>query len=633
MRGAILFTILAAELASLGAGPGRPGEVHPYFRGAPELRLKSTGPLGVVSIVQPQFFAPSTGKPGRSLYICGVGQMHEVRMDTGAVRRHRIPFDFKTRVLYMAGVRQVWLGPDLKVYLAMNGSPGRMARFDPETAKVEMLGSLEGCGWQGGAVRRYFLAPGGKCYLITYNAMLSELDMATGRIRTLGRLADDAIYVHGRAWVGVDGWFYCTAGQRPGRKVRMNLATGEREFLDEFPDVAEAEAPKPDFPDGAKLYDVTVTTDGDRATVTFGPKGGDRTRTVAFTCTTIARDMHTVGVGPDGKVYGCGSYNHFIFDPATGKTVRPRFHYNIYDYLAVGDMLYFSGYPNARLGAYDTARPLRLPVPARGLWMLRAAEHNPFEVLNIYNVKDPTGETLKMKRCWSLALGVDGLIYAGSSATRQNRGGSLVVMNPKDHSVVRTLRAPFKLLGVSEVSPVDGGRLMALVTWVSPDPNYPGQEPDAGRLFLYDVQRKRIIREETPLPGVQVLKSVVQAPGMRRLVGLGLRGVRPAFDMDDAFFGNGELFFYDLDAGKTLKRIAFAFPLSRREGRAIVAAPDGSLWVSGGGGIVRINPQEMTAEPLATCPPSGNMTFLRRTLFMVGGTGLRYGDVSAFLRR
>jgi len=598
MRSLALVTMLAAGLVSVGAGPGPPDAVDPYFRDAPELILKSTGPLAVVSVVRPTLFGPASGPVaggGRravSFYICGVGQLHEVRMDTGEVIRHEVPFDSSSRAIYSQGVGKAWLGTDGKIYLGMAGKPARVGRFDPATRKMELLGELAGH-----TVMRVFVAPGLKCYVITYPATLSEIDMARGRLRTIGRLADDALYVHGRAWIGEDGAFYCTAGQRPGKKVRADLQSGKIEVLETFPEVKPVTVPEPETFKASKRFTAEVRATGDRAVVTFGPTGSQERRTVTFKCSTVARDMHSVAVGPDGKIYGCGSYNNFIFDPATGRVERPVFHYNCYDYLAVGAKLYFGGYPNARVGAYDTARPIHIPDDRNVLWRMRAPRDNPYEVVNIYNVKGRDGNILKMKRSWTLVQGADGLVYIGCSATRQNRGGCIVVLDPKTERVVDSLRKPFRLLGVSAMCAIGGRRQIGIVTWVSPDPNLPGQEPEAARLFVYDVAGRRLVLEATPMPDHKVLTAVIHAPGTRRLVGVGLRGVTPTPEMDDAFYGNGELFFFHLEAKKTLKRIPFDFPISRREGRPIAAAPDGTLWVSGGGGIIRIDPQKMTAEP------------------------------------
>jgi hypothetical protein len=117
------------------------------------------------------------------------------------------------------------------------------------------------------------------------------------------------------------------------------------------------------------------------------------------------------------------------------------------------------------------------------------------------------------------------------------------------------------------------------------------------------------------------------------LVGIGLPDVVPTEEADDSFGGNGELFFFDLDRMKTVKSQRFDFELSRREGRPTAPAPDGSLWISGGGGILRVDAAKLTVEPLGRCGISGNMVFIGDTLYMVGGPTVRWGDVSAFLKK
>jgi len=149
--------------------------------------------------------------------------------------------------------------------------------------------------------------------------------------------------------------------------------------------------------------------------------------------------------------------------------------------------------------------------------------------------------------------------------------------------------------------------------------------------MVYDVAAGKIVHQGVPMDDCKILTSVIQAPGRNMLIGLGLRGVQPKPVADNHYAGNGELFFYDLRAGRTVKRIAFDFPLRRNRGRAIAAAPDGSLWVSGGGGIIRVDPATLTAEPLARIGQSGNMLLVGNRLYLDGAMRLRWADVSSLL--
>ena len=86
----VMALLMIGGLAEGGRGAERP-EADPYFAKATRLELKSTRSLGVVSMAKPTFFGPSSLKPGHSFYVCGIGQIHEVRMDTGELIRHDGP--------------------------------------------------------------------------------------------------------------------------------------------------------------------------------------------------------------------------------------------------------------------------------------------------------------------------------------------------------------------------------------------------------------------------------------------------------------------------------------------------------------------------------------------------------------
>lgn len=623
MKVCCLLMALAGETAVAGV---RASDVNSYFANAPELDLKSTAPLAVSSCVTPTLFGPSSGAPGHSYYVFSLGQLTEIRMDNGATARHAIDFDRPTKAGRGAGVNDAWLGPDLKIYFGMNGEPEVIGRFDPAAARIEKLGEISGH-----ATLRRQWGPDNKCYVVTYPAMLGEIDAVEGKVRDLGRLAPDAQYVYGEMWVGTNGFFYCTAGIRPPRKVSVNLANGRKKILDEFPEVGRAAVPSTEFPDCAKLYDVSVHGDGDKAALVYGRKDAKERGTATFACDTRSNALDAIVAGPDGKVYFTGSYKSFVFDPATGKAEPQGFMLSIYDYEPVGAKLFFAGYPNARLAVLDPARPLSFG-PRTETAYNTTPDRNPREVLCVFNMKDSAGEPLKMKRIWSIARGGDGMLYLGCSATRQARGGALVAFDPDGEKPVWSLREPFRYLGIASLCPIDSGKQLGIVTWVSPDYTATGKEPGAGRLFIYDVATSNIVHEAVPLPRCKVLRAIRQAPGTRMLVGIGLRGVNPTEEADDAFHGNGELFFFDLDAMKTVKRQPFDFDLSRREGRPLAPAPDGSLWLSGGGGILRVDAVRLAVEPVARCGVSGNMVFVGNTLYMVGDATLRYGDVSAFTK-
>src|SRR3990172_8727232 len=79
---------------------------------------------------------------------------------------------------------------------------------------------------------------------------------------------------------------------------------------------------------------------------------------------TVARGLHGLGTGPDGKVYG-GAYQStmlFCYDPATGRTTllgdhHPGWSGETYSFAVRGPELICASYTNGAIVAYDPAKP------------------------------------------------------------------------------------------------------------------------------------------------------------------------------------------------------------------------------------------------------------------------------------
>lgn len=624
----------AAFAPSLARGEDD-GGLDPIFASAPELRLHETAPLGTAAIVSPTLFGPATAGEAASYYVFGHGRLTEVRLDTADVREHTIPFDRPSRVLYDSGAKLAWLGPDRRIYFALYGKPARIGRFDPATSKMELVGTIGG-----DSAMRQIWGPGSRNYVVAFPATLSEIDTTTGDVRVFGRLAPDALYVHDEMWIGADNCLYATAGERPARRVRVNLGNGAIEQIAEFPDVERVRPEPIAFADAEEQYDLRLEAVGDQATVTFSHKGGGEKKSATFTASVIPRDLQVIHHGPDGRIYGSGSYQQFAFDPSSGAIDRPPYLLSVYDMLTVGDRLFFCGYPNARVAVLDTTRPLALH-DAKHLWHMIGEQFNPRQVLNIYDLPNPHDQTtegrLAMKRAFGMVRGADGRIYVACTGSRQNWGGALVAFDADAvdggaPEAATYLREPFRFLGIYAIDAIDDGRQLVLATAVSPDPARPDAEPDAARIFVYDVEAAALVHDAVPLPGVKVLQAIAHAPGTRRVVGIGLPGVEPTPEADNHFSAPGEVFVYDLDERRTVLRRLVPFEIDRDYGRAITAAPDGSLWLSGGGGLLRVDARELTVEPIARIGAPGNLLFVGTTLYLAGSPGLRYADVSPLLR-
>jgi streptogramin lyase len=184
-----------------------------------------------------------------------------------------------------------------------------------------------------------------------------------------------------------------------------------------------------------------------------------------------------------------------------------------------------------------------------------------------------------------------------------------------------------RFLGARAICAIEGTPRIAVATFVSPDATAPGQEPDSAKLLFFDTETNSFVDEAVPLPGCKVIAGIIQIPGTRKLVGIGLHDAVPDADSDDSFTGPGTVFVYDLDAAKTGLQEVFPYPICGREGRPLTVAPDGSVWFSGGGGIFRVEPCGTAIEALAACGARGNMVFLNGSVFMDGGKGIRWADI------
>lgn len=622
------FAVVVAGslLAATGAKAG-------FFDAVPDMKLRETEPLMAASHIQPVVFAPSSGGgTGDSYYVFGVGQVTEIGLEGEAVVTHAIPFDSQSRKLYDSGADKAWVGPDRRLYFGLAGKPARVARFDPATRKMELLGALEGH-----AILDHFTSPAGTLYLITYPCLLNELDPASGVIRKLGRMTEDGLYPQGGFWVGTNGLIYGTTGPRSPRHVEVDPKTGAKRLLDALPPRPAPAAGSPGaYADPAARYTVKLEAEGTRASVVIAPKGTSAPpRTVTFTCSTVDRDVQAITAGPDGRIYGSGSYREFVFNPKTGAIERPEYHISIYDYVWTNGLLYMCGYPNARLGVLDPARPVETH-GRKAIWEMNDKTYNPREIVCLYNIRNTNdasaGGFLAMKRTMSMAIAGDGRLYIGCTGSRQMAGGALAVVDLKTEQTT-FVRAPFTTLGIYEVCPIEGGRRLALATAVSPDPLAPGQDPASASIILYDVAKRAVDFEAVPLAGCKIITALAPVPGTTLLAGLGLEGVEPSMEADNHYDGNHTLFFYDWKARKTVNATPLPFQADRNFGRAFVEGPDGALWLCGGGGLARIDPKTLALEPVAKIGTDGNLLFAGKTLYLGGSAGLRSGDITPFLRK
>ena len=658
------------KLESMPAGLDRVGAawvdeeppgVHPSFAGLPELPMRATGPLPRVHTAGPSLVAPATHGPAESYYVFCVGELVEIDLTTNESRRHRVPFDSGSNKLYSAGASSAHLGEDGRIYFALAGRPARVAAFDPASCEMKLLGTgLDGWGYAAWCEDRK-----GRLYVMGYPGILARIDMDRGEVTGLGRLSSRALYCW-RSPLAADeeGWVYAVPGPRGFALVAYNPAANTVDILHEGqarivpnsgrpyarigPKVNEGgeherivalqggkaipldQPPEPGpwtslAASLAQRYEIEWVERGPVCELRHRPRGTEPWHETEFEVPALERRLENLARGPDGRLYLWGSYCVSVHDPDTGESAyRPDLAgFSMYDSVSRGDCMFWGGYPSGRLTVLDTSRPVNR-TEERG-----APESNPCD-LRCYHEFEADGEMLGVHRLWRLCLGVDGRVYIGASASRWYRGGALIWFDPETGES-GALRAPFRFLGVSAIVAIEGGRRIAGVTWTSPDPLFPGEDPDEAILFIFDVASQTITGQSVPLPGCKVLTSVHEArPG--KLVGLGMPTVPTLHEADDSYYGDTTLFFMDTDTLEVTRRIDTPYSLCRRSGRAFVDAPDGSLWAVGGGALLRIDPEAETIEPLATVGEDGNFLVEGGKLYLAGQPCLRIAEISHLLR-
>jgi hypothetical protein len=643
------------------AEPAAPLQAQAFFADAPWLTFQQSEPLTQMAYVNGTAFGLSSGGPQDlqqnppriSCYLGGLRKLVEIPLDGGAVKEHPLPIDPQTPEA-MLGAYVASVGPDDCIYLMMNTKPGSVMRFNPATGGMERFTSDIPL-----SPHRIVFGPRGKAYLSFYLAHLVEFDLKTGVFRSIGRISQSDVYIWS-GWIAPDGWFYCDPSREQNSPLRVDPATGQVEKLDKLP----PHVPHPDTPRNPRgtlveHYTVAMQSLPAQVTVTIrakdAPAEDPPVRVASFTPDTSTTHISMLAVGSDGRIIGSGLHRQFIYDPGTGEVVRPNFKHSIADFVVSGTRVYFSGYPQAALGVYDTSRPLTVPwdgTPPRMLAKLTDAADNPRLVVSLAarnefpESKSSAGFTM-MNRMWTMAAAPDGRLFLGATSSRHSRGGALAAWDPADNSLQLWRTPMFLQLGVRAITSIDHGRQLAIATWVSADARHPEETPAEARLFLFDVAQGQITWSGVPLPGCKVLIGLLQAPAPadHLLIGMGLPGVNPTDEDDDSFYDDATLFFFDLNTKQTVATIPLAFRVGLREGRPFALAPDGTVWSVGGiggsvlegphdGGIFRIDAATQRVTPVARVKGTlGNFVFIGTTMYLAGADRLRWADVAGLLRR
>lgn len=338
---------------------------------------------------------------------------------------------------------------------------------------------------------------------------------------------------------------------------------------------------------------------------------------------TYPHRLNPLALLPDGRLFGTGDdyVGSFLFDPQTGTVIylSPRTGLAPYTTIVCEGKLYLSGYSGGHLFVFDPSRSWTLgksspptdPAPDQA-----HPQSNP-RFLGDFD------RTTRVGLMHSSALGADGKVYFGGFGLRHYTGGGFGWFDPKTQSMDGFWK-PLSGYAVFWVTPVLGGRQIAISTAKAADELNNNQPPPEAKLFFYDVAQQKIVRHIAPLPKARTTGLIVEvAPG--RLLGL----TTPARDAKTSV-----LYGLDTASGDVLFRKDLPWPVSidpywphwvdpSYKYEHLTLGPDGFVWAYLKDVLVRIDPKDTTVHVVGRVSPVGYPTFVGRDIYLSGAEQLR----------
>jgi hypothetical protein len=652
-------------------------ELKDEFENAPILRSESLGePARGVNVWERWVVPNHDGKSWDVLQIYfkeyyGPTWLYAVDLGTGHVTRQRLADDHQ---FYLSGRA---LGFDGKYYIA---TPSRhtwsmdLFVYDPETNRLEERGEI--VHGLGGEVRPLVTGPDGRIYgtgtrdnrvgLYIYDPKLGKVVKDFGAVGPGHPNGAWSRYV-----MGVDDTHaYIASGMIPAwYLVAVDLTTGEEKLLLESPtecvmDIIEqfpgayARVPQadgspykeywlyhgeaiqktsdtPPWPRQASPWDKAVPKPQVYFDQIDPDADGNATLWYRLAKDSVWKSIHLEGVEsyphrinpmsvlPEGRIYGTGDdyAGVFVFDPQTDEAtiLGPRPGLAPYTQIVCGGKLYSSGYSGGHLFVYDPAKPWTLSKggpPGQSAIDQADARSNPRYIGDF-------DRTTRVGLMHSSSLGADGRIYFGGFGLRHYTGGGLGWYDPRTDQM-GGLWEPLSGYAVRWIAPAMDGRLIVLSTSTAPDELNDNRSPEEARLFVYDVNERRIVRQFAPITGARTTGLILEvAPG--RLMGLTSDRQAPKRSI---LYGvdvtTGELLFTkSLPSSVSIDDYWPHWVDPSYEYNTFVHGPDGFVWTWLRDVLVRIDPKEASVHVVGRVDPVGWLTFVGRDIYLSGLEQLR----------
>ncbi|MEF3303550.1 FIMAH domain-containing protein [Paenibacillus sp. GYB003] len=202
-------------------------------------------------------------------------------------------------------------------------------------------------------------------------------------------------------------------------------------------------------------------------------------------------EIRSIAGGPDGRVYASGIQGGVgIYNPATGAMEPGSLGLSQAEGIAaIGDVLYFGIYPQARLGAFDTSRPV--------------GTGNPAEIARL------PADSLQDRPFGIVGAAELGKLFMGTVPQYGQLGGAFAVYDTATKSL-QTHRNLVQDQSIITLAYKDGKVYGGTSIWGA----YGAPAPTAkeGKLFVWDAATGQKELELVPVPGKQAVTSVIVGP-------------------------------------------------------------------------------------------------------------------------
>jgi hypothetical protein len=218
----------------------------------------------------------------------------------------------------------------------------------------------------------------------------------------------------------------------------------------------------------------------------------------------------------DGKIAAMtGPYNPAIlYDPKTDKTIQAPFSpVSGRAMIAIGPVVYGTGYPSTTLVRWDTSKPVtKVNNPAdKGNFDWSKADANPRN-LGTWAMSVSSGGHMGVR----LFEGADGMVYILTARHRHNLGYDVVWYNPTAQT-----KGEIEDGGVNDHNAaswaclVDGGKKMVVSTTVEPNRQLTTPVPEEAKIQVIDLVNRAYLESHRPVPGTKAYVGVVEvSPGV-----------------------------------------------------------------------------------------------------------------------